>query len=93
MAGVLGELRLHADVEEPDSVLQLLPWTHCLAADGGCGHMAGRGVVGSGDGERGQQDVVFEFAHPGVEIGGGVDGEVGFGRNEDAGELESGIVA
>ncbi len=47
---ILGGFGLNSNVEEADAVVELFAGTDCLAADGGEGSMACRGVVGSGDG-------------------------------------------
>ena len=54
--------------------------------------MAGWGVVRAWDGKRGEQGVIFQFAHPGIQIGGGKDGEMGSGGDVDPRELELWVV-
>lgn len=54
--------------------------------------MAGGRVVRAGDGKCREDGVVAQLAHPGVQVGGGEDGQVGFGSHPDTGEAVLGVL-
>lgn len=76
-----------ADVEEANAILQLLGNTDGLAPDRRQRLVAGRRVVGAGDGQQRERPLVVELLHPGVELGRGEDGQVGAGGHVHDGEV------
>lgn len=66
---------LDADVEEAESVLQLLLGRDGLAPDGWRGLVVSGGVVGAWDGERAQGSVVRELSLPLFQVGAVEDGD------------------
>ena len=89
--GVVGVWDLDAQIEEADAVLELLEGRDSLAADGGWGFVVRGCVVGSGDAEGAHGRVVREVCHPGVEVGGAVQGDEGAVWKVDAGEAVFGV--
>ena len=83
---LIGGGDLDAQVEEADAVFELFAGGDGLAADRGRGGVVSGGVVGAGDGEGAQGGGVGELAHPGIKVGGGVEGDVGVVGEVDAGE-------
>ena len=82
---------LDAQVEETDAVFELFARGDGLAANRGRGGVVSGGVVGAGDGEGAERGGVGQLAHPGVQVGGAVEGDVGVLGEVDAGEAVGGV--
>ena len=85
-------LRLHPQIEEAHTILELFPWADGLASYRGKGAVACRRIVGPWYRKRREWRGVLQMLHPAVQVGRAIQREVCFPGKEYASELESGIL-